>query len=289
MTTTVIGVGLIGGSMAIEIRNAGMSDRILGVENNPHHAEQAMALGLVDEILGLEEAVQQSDMVVVATPVSTAVSLLPRILDVIPATGAVTDVGSTKLVICDAIRSHPHRDRFVASHPIAGTENSGPSAAFRGLFQHKLGILCEPGLSAPDATARIQALYDILGMRLLFMEADEHDRHVAYVSHISHITSFVLATTVLEIEKSTATIFDLASSGFESTVRLAKSSPAMWTPIFVQNSRFVCEALDAYIKNITAFRDMVASGQREGLTQTMEGANEIRRVLAGINGKQPRT
>jgi prephenate dehydrogenase len=289
MTTTVIGVGLIGGSMAIEIRNAGMADRILGVENDPHHAEQALALGLVDEILGLEEAVQQSDMVVVATPVSTAVALLPGILDVIPATGAVTDVGSTKVVICDAIRNHPRRGRFVASHPIAGTENSGPSAAFHGLFQHKLGILCEGGLSAPDATARIQALYDVLGMRLLFMEADEHDRHVAYVSHISHITSFVLATTVLEIEKSTATIFDLASSGFESTVRLAKSSPAMWTPIFVQNSRFVCEALDAYIKNITAFRDMVASGQRDALSQTMEGANEIRRVLAGINGKQPRT
>jgi prephenate dehydrogenase len=289
MTTTVIGVGLIGGSMAIEIRNAGMSDRILGVETDPHHVEQALALGLVDEILGLEEAVQQSDMVVVATPVSTAVALLPRILDAIPDTGAVTDVGSTKVVICDAIRNHPRRGRFVASHPIAGTENSGPSAAFRGLFRHKLGILCESGLSGPDATARIQALYDVLGMRLLFMEADEHDRHVAYVSHISHITSFVLATTVLEIEKSTATIFDLASSGFESTVRLAKSSPAMWTPIFVQNSRFVCEALDAYIKNITAFRDMVASGQREELTQTMEGANEIRRVLAGINGKQPRT
>jgi prephenate dehydrogenase len=289
MTTTIIGVGLIGGSMALEVRHAGLADRIIGVDNNPDHEAQAVALGLVDECLPLDEAVTQSDMVVVATPVGTAVTLLPHILDIVPDTCAVTDTGSTKVMICDAIRQHPRRERFVSSHPIAGTENSGPSAAFRGLFQHKLGILCELGLSAPDATARIRALYDVLGMRLLFMEADEHDRHAAYVSHISHITSFVLATTVLEIEKSTATIFDLASSGFESTVRLAKSSPAMWTPIFVQNSRFVCEALDAYIKNITAFRDMVAAGQQEGLTQTMQGANEIRRVLAGISGKQQRT
>ncbi len=289
MTTTVIGVGLIGGSIALEVRHAAMADRILGVDINPEHAAQAVALGIVDACLPLEEAVRRSDLVIVATPVGTAVTLLPRILDLVPDTCSVTDTGSTKVMICDAIRSHPRRERFVASHPIAGTENSGPSAAFRGLFEHKLGILCELGLSAPDAVERIKGLYDILGMRLLFMEADEHDRHAAYVSHISHITSFVLATTVLEIEKSTATIFDLASSGFESTVRLAKSSPAMWTPIFVQNSRFVCEALDAYIKNITAFRDMVAAGEREGLARTMQDANEIRRVLAGISGKQQRT
>lgn len=288
MTASVIGVGLIGGSMALEVRHAHLADRIIGVDTNPDHAAQAVALGLVDECLPLDEAVRQSDMVIVATPVGTAVGLLPHILDIVPDSCAITDVGSTKAMICDAIRKHPRRERFVASHPLAGTENSGPSAAFRGLFRDKLGILCELGRSAPDATERIRMLYDALGMRLLFMEADEHDRHAAYVSHISHITSFVLATTVLEIEKSTATIFDLASTGFESTVRLAKSSPAMWTPIFIQNSRFVCEALDAYIKNITAFRDMVAAGEREGLTQTMEGANEIRRVLAGISGKQQR-
>lgn len=289
MTTTVIGVGLIGGSIALDLRAAGFTGHLIGVDSDPGNAATAVARGIVDEAMDLAPAVRRSDLVIVATPVGAAVRLLPGILDIIPDTAAVTDVGSTKLSICDAIRQHPRRARFVASHPIAGTENSGPEAAFHGLFRNKLGILCEPGVSAPDALERIRQVYGILGMRLLYMEADEHDRHVAYVSHISHITSFVLATTVLEIEKSTATIFDLAGSGFESTVRLAKSSPAMWTPIFIQNSRFVCEALDAYIRNITAFRDMVAAGASAPLAETMEEANAIRRVLAGINGNQQRT
>ena len=284
MTTTVIGVGLIGGSMALDIKAAGMSDRILGVDKNSDHAAAALRLGLVNEVAGLQRGVEEADLVILAVPVSTAVTLLPDILDAIRPGTVVTDVGSTKRTICDAVRSHPRRGRFVASHPIAGTENSGPSAALQGLFRGKLGILCESGSSDPDAVDRVRDLYLELGMRLLMMEPGDHDRHVAYVSHISHITSFVLATTVLEIEKSTSTIFDLAGSGFESTVRLAKSSPDMWTPIFQQNARFVCEALDAYIKNITAFKELLESGQTADLARTMEEANAIRRVLAGLNG-----
>ena len=198
-------------------------------------------------------------------------------------------MGSTKHGICSAVERHPRRGRFVASHPIAGTENSGPAAALAGLFRDKLGILCNLEQSDPDAVALIRRIYGIVGMRLLTMDAQSHDLHVAYVSHISHITSFVLATTVLEIEKNTSTIFDLAGSGFESTVRLAKSSPDMWTPIFMQNATFVCEALDAYIRKITHFKEMIESGSHQALHTTMKQANEIRRVLYGLNGngKQP--
>lgn len=284
MTTTVIGVGLIGGSMALDLKASGFCDRILGVDESGENASRALALGLVDDVVDLHRGVRSADLVILAVPVNAAITLLPGILDALAPGAVVTDAGSTKQGICDAVRDHPRRGRFVPSHPIAGTENSGPTAALRGLFHGKLGIVCDRESSDPDALARITELYGVLGMRVLFMDARDHDRHVAYVSHISHISSFVLATTVLEIEKSTSTIFDLAGSGFESTVRLAKSSPAMWAPIFEQNAQFVCEALDAYIKNITTFKKLLESGQTTRLARTMEEANAIRRVLAGMNG-----
>jgi prephenate dehydrogenase len=282
MTVTVVGVGLIGGSLALDLKAAGLARRVIGVDLNPRHAAEALRLGLVDEMMGLDAAVPAAQIVVLAIPVDQTVALLPRVLDLLGENGVVTDMGSTKRSICDAVNMHPRRDRYVASHPIAGTEHSGPSAALRGLFAGKLGILCDIDRSAPDAVATLRRMYATLGMRLQSMDAVDHDRHVAYVSHISHITSFVLATTVLEIEKNTSTIFDLAGSGFESTVRLAKSSPDMWAPIFGHNAGFVCEALDAYIRNITAFRNMIADGQSAALLDTMSAANEIRRVLAGI-------
>ena len=282
MNVAVVGVGLIGGSLALDLKAAGLARRVVGVDHNPRHAAEALRLGLVDEMMDLARAVPAAQMVVLAIPVDQTVTLLPRVLDLLGEHGVVTDMGSTKRSICEAVNMHPRRDRYVASHPIAGTEHSGPSAALRGLFAGKLGILCDIDRSAPDAVAMLRRMYASIGMRLLSMDAVDHDRHVAYVSHISHITSFVLATTVLEIEKSTSTIFDLAGSGFESTVRLAKSSPDMWAPIFGHNAEFVCEALDAYIRNITAFRNMIAGGESTALLDTMNAANEIRRVLAGI-------
>ncbi len=289
MTTVVIGIGLIGGSFAKDLRAAGFTSRIIGVENNPENAILARRIGLVDEVLPLGDAVRIADLVIVAIPVTATAVLLPAILDGISPLAVVTDMGSTKHGICAAVARHARRGRFVASHPIAGTENSGPAAALSGLFRDKLGILCDLEQSDPDAVDLIRRMYDTVGMRMLTMEADTHDLHVAYVSHISHITSFVLATTVLEIEKNTSTIFDLAGSGFESTVRLAKSSPDMWTPIFMQNATFVCKALDAYIRNITHFKEMIETGEQQGLHRTMEQANEIRRVLSGMNynGKIP--
>jgi prephenate dehydrogenase len=283
MTTVVIGLGLIGGSFAKDLRASGFASRIIGVDTNPENAQLARTIGLVDDTLPLEVAVSSAELVIVAIPVTATALVLPAILDAISPSAVVTDMGSTKHGICAAVARHARRGRFVASHPIAGTENSGPAAALSGLFRDKLGILCNLEQSDPDAVELIRRMYDIVGMRLLTMDADTHDLHVAYVSHISHITSFVLATTVLEIEKNTSTIFDLAGSGFESTVRLAKSSPDMWTPIFMQNATFVCRALDAYIRNITHFKEMIETGKHQALHTTMEQANEIRRVLSGMN------
>jgi prephenate dehydrogenase len=284
MTAAIIGLGLIGGSFARDMRDTGFASRIIGVENNPGHARLAIQLGLVDDVQPLTQAVSSADLILVAIPVTATALVLHEILDTIRPSAVVLDMGSTKHGICIAVADHPRRGRFVASHPIAGTENNGPAAALSGLFRAKLGILCDTERSDPDAINLVRRLYDAVGMRLLTMESDNHDRHVAYVSHISHITSFVLATTVLEIEKNTTTIFDLAGSGFESTVRLAKSSPDMWTPIFMQNAPFVCEALDAYIRNITHFKEMIEAGAGQALHTTMERANEIRRVLSGMNG-----
>jgi prephenate dehydrogenase len=283
MTTVVIGLGLIGGSFAKDLRAAGFTSHIIGVDNTPENARLAKEINLVDEVQPLERALESADLVIIAIPVTATALLLPEILDRIPPAAVVTDMGSTKHGICTAVAKHPRRGRFVASHPIAGTENSGPAAALTGLYRDKLGILCDINQSDNDAVDLVRRMYEIVGMRLLIMDADNHDLHVAYVSHISHITSFVLATTVLEIEKNTKTIFDLAGSGFESTVRLAKSSPDMWSPIFVQNATFVCEALDAYIRNITQFKQMIEAGAEQELHHTMEQANKIRRVLAGLN------
>lgn len=283
MNTVVIGLGLIGGSLALDLRSSGLVRRVIGVDNNPAHRETALRRGLVDEVMELHEALASAEMVVIAIPVDQTAALLPTILDRIPSKAVVTDVGSVKSAICRVIQSHPKCGRFVAAHPIAGTEYSGPDAAFQGLFRNKVCIICNAEQSDRDALLAARQLFERLGMRLLSMEASEHDRHAAFVSHLSHISSFVLATTVLEIEKSSSTIFDLAGSGFASTVRLAKSSPDMWAPIFTENATHLHAALTAYLKNLKRFQQLVADGDTDALRATMNQGNRIGRVLAGLN------
>lgn len=282
MVTTIIGVGLIGGSMALDLKARGFTDRVIGVIRNEQNAKDALELGIVDEILDLDKALPLSDLVIIAIPVKATMEMLPYILDRVKEHTVITDVGSTKKDIQEAIMGHPARKQFVASHPIAGTENSGVKAAINNLFDNKIGIVCDMEQSDEKAVALVKKMYETLNMKLLFMESEAHDMHVAYVSHISHITSFVLAQTVLEIEKSTSTIFNLAGSGFASTVRLAKSSPAMWAPIFEQNSKYISEALDAYINNLVEFKRNIDDKKTGALIDTMKKANEIRRVLEGI-------
>ncbi len=279
----IIGLGLIGGSMAIDLKRRGFADEVLGVELDQVNAEGALRLGLVDRTVSWREAVDRSDILVLAVPVGTASGMLPEILDIYAAEGdrgrIVIDVCSTKRALAEKVAGHPLRSRYVATHPMAGTEYSGPWAAMPNLFDGKACIIADPSLSDPSAVAAVEALYDALHMRVTMMDSASHDVHTAYVSHISHITSFALALTVLDKERDEKHIFDLASGGFSSTVRLAKSSPDMWVPILSQNRDNILQVMDTYIGKMQAFRDAIAEGDEARIRAMIEEANHIRKIL----------
>ncbi|MBI34981.1 MAG: prephenate dehydrogenase [Flavobacteriales bacterium] len=282
MIVGIIGLGLIGGSLAISLRERGFASKIIGVDKNKSNSDDALKLGLVDEICSVIEILKEVDLVLLAVPVDAARKILPTLLNEIKPNQFIIDMGSTKEGICKIADAHPNRKNFVASHPIAGTENAGPSAAFEGLFDNKITIICDENKSKDDALKLCKELYSFLNMKVLTMSASEHDRHIAYVSHLSHITSFVLGQTVLEIEKEEKHIFNMAGSGFASTVRLAKSSPDMWAPIFEQNKEHLSTALGTYITNLQEFKDKIDSGKKEELHDLMGQVNDIRRVLKGL-------
>lgn len=282
MNVVIAGLGLVGGSMALDLRRSGFAGTIAGVEASYEHAALAVELGLVDRIVPLPVAAREADVLILAIPVDAIAAVLPQVLTELRDEGVAIDTGSTKAAICAAVAAHPKRERFVAAHPIAGTENSGPRAAIAGLFSGRMNIVCERERSAPDALARASLLFDAVRMRTIFMDPLEHDRHLAYVSHLSHVSSFLLGQTVLDIEKDEANIFALAGSGFASTVRLAKSAPSTWVPIFRQNAPHLTRALDEYIAHLGAFRDALAGGDDDGLRRAIARANEIRRVLDDI-------
>lgn len=295
MTVGIVGLGLIGGSMAIDLRRRGFASEILGVEAEPVNASAALNIGLADEIVDLEQCIDRSDIVVLSVPVGTAVKMLPMVLDRFAETRPgpvsadvssgvrckkiVIDVCSTKASLVEAVRNHPARRRYVATHPMAGTEYSGPWAAQPGLFDGRACIICNGDDSDKDAVEEIEALYDCLNMRLTSMDASAHDVHTAYISHISHITSFALALTVLDKEKDEKHIFDLASGGFSSTVRLAKSNADMWVPILSQNRGNVLKVMDTYIEKMNEFRDAISSGDEERIRELIGEANRIKRIL----------
>lgn len=286
MRTTIVGLGLIGGSIGIDLRKAGVATEIIGVDQNPEHCAKALTLGLVDRLETLEHGIALADLIVLAIPVNALAKVLPKVLDLLAEHTVVIDAGSTKGLICKAVAGHPKRGSFIAAHPIAGTENSGPDAAFSGLFQNKTNIICEKEKSSAHALTVGQQVFNALGMETIFMEAEEHDKHVAYVSHLSHVSSFLLGQTVLDIEKDEKNIFALAGSGFASTVRLAKSSPEMWAPIFEQNLDYLSQALQEYIMHLQRFHYLLLKRDTKELHRVMANANEIRRVLEGIELKQ---
>jgi prephenate dehydrogenase len=279
MKVTIIGLGLIGGSIALGLRKSGLATELVGVDMNAEHANKAVALGLVDKILTEDKAIAQADLIILSIPVNALHAFLPSVLDTVKKGAVVIDVGSTKSSICKSVSNHSKREQFVASHPIAGTENSGPTAAFHGLFKGKTNIICEEDKSSEQALALAKKVFDALEMKTIFMEPDEHDRHVAYVSHLSHVSAFLLGQTVLDIEKDKKNIFDLAGSGFASTVRLAKSSPDMWAPIFDQNVEYLSQALLEYIMHLQKFHYHLMKRDTKEIHRIMSAANEIRRIL----------
>lgn len=277
-TYTIIGTGLIGGSFALQLKQKGLSSKIIGVEINELYRKQAIELELVDEIMELEDAVAVSDVIVMAVPVDIMITMLPAILDK-TTHQVIMDMGSTKSLLYEAIKNHPKRGRYVATHPMWGTEYRGPKAAVKGAFQHQAVIICNADESDADALQLVKDIYIRIGMHLLYMEAHAHDLHAAYVSHISHITSFALANTVLEKEREEGAIFEMASAGFESTVRLAKSNPAMWVPIFMQNRENVLDVLNEHITQLKKFKSCLEKENYEYLNELIINANKIQKII----------
>ncbi len=278
-TVSIIGIGLIGGSFALALKEKNLAVHIVGVDNNTNNASRAMELGLIDEILPLADAIKKSDVIFIAIPVDATLHILENILDQINPTQIVLDAGSTKFALTESVKKHAMRSRFVATHPMWGTEHSGPDAAEKNAFIGKACVICDKDSSANDALETVENLYKQIGMHLVYMGAEAHDVHAAYVSHISHITSFALANTVLQKEKEDDAIFELASGGFESTVRLAKSNPAMWMPIFKQNKENVLDVLNEHITQLKKFKSCLEKENYEYLTELIEGANGIRRII----------
>lgn len=284
MNLLIIGTGLIGGSIALELKSKRKDVVVFGIDTDEDHLHTALQLGVIDHKSTLSQ-IKSADFVILAVPVDASLVLLPNVLNEIGDDALVIDVGSTKFPICEVVAQHPKRHQFLATHPIAGTEFSGPSAATVGLFEGKTNILCEIEKTTFKLQEKALALFGALGMRIRYMEPKSHDKHIAYVSHLSHISSFMLGKTVMEKEKDERDIFDMAGSGFESTVRLAKSSAQMWTPIFKQNKKHVLKSLEEYIANLSQFRDLLEKDDYDSLFGDMQDTNRITEILNGITKK----
>lgn len=278
----IIGIGLIGGSFALDLKAFYPGAKIVGIDNCEAHLEKARELEIIDERADLED-VADSDLVIIAVPVDAGIGLLKKVLDRIGDNTLVIDAGSTKEKICTAVATHPKRRNFLAAHPISGTEFSGPEAAVSELYRNKTMIICEVEKTAFKLQEKALEIFRHLGMRIRYMDAKSHDKHIAYVSHLSHISSFMLGKTVLEKERNERDIFDMAGSGFASTVRLAKSSPAMWSPIFEQNRENILETLTEYISNLNQFKGLMEENNFEEVYREMEKTNHIKSILNGIN------
>jgi prephenate dehydrogenase len=278
-SVAIVGVGLIGGSFSLALKDHELVKKVVGVSRSGTTARKALDLGIVDEVLSLEEAVKKSDLIYVAIPVDVTLPVMKSILDLISPNQMVADAGSTKYALCKFLSDHPSRSRFVATHPMWGTEYSGPEAAVHDAFRGRSCVICEREKSDQDVLKVFEDIYLGLGMSLVNMDAESHDVHAAYVSHISHITSFALANTVLEKEREEDAIFELAGGGFESTVRLAKSSPSMWAPIFMQNRENVLDVLNEHITQLRKFKSCLEKENYDYLRELMENANRISRIL----------
>lgn len=279
MKISIIGVGLIGGSMALKLREKNIASFIYGIDNNTQHISDALELKIIDAGVDLEHGIKNSDLIILAIPVDAARKLLPSVLDLVTDQQTVMDAGSTKAGIVNAVKDHPKRSRFVAFHPMWGTENNGPKSAIAESFSGKAGVICNKEESAEDALNIVEQVVNALDMHMIYMDAEDHDVHTAYISHISHITSYALANTVLEKEREEETIFQLASSGFSSTVRLAKSHPEMWVPIFKQNKENVLDVLNEHISQLRKFKSALEKENYEYLEELITNANRIRGIL----------
>ncbi|MEQ9401967.1 MAG: prephenate dehydrogenase [Cyclobacteriaceae bacterium] len=280
MKITIVGLGLIGGSYALSLKKRMEGLTIYGWDENLDHLKQAAGLGIVDVPCdSLSHAVKSGDTIFLAIPVHTIEELLPDLLHLLNENQCMVDFGSTKKAICNSVGGHPKRNQFIAAHPISGTEYSGPAAAFDSLFEDKVMIVCEQEKADQVFVDTFRKQCKALGMSTTYLSAEEHDIHLAYVSHLSHIISFGLSKTVLDKEEDESKILDLAGSGFASTVRLAKSSPEMWTPIFLKNKEAVLESLTHYQGRLSEFKDLLVNSDEAGINKYLEEGRAIRKIL----------
>ncbi|MFV0344849.1 MAG: prephenate dehydrogenase [Bacteroidales bacterium] len=280
MIVTIVGLGLIGCSLAKDIRNTMRISHLIGVDVNDKHCKMAEELKIVDQIMSLENALTEADLVIVSTPVDVTMKILPSILDFVDANTTVMDVGSTKSEICKALAKHGKRKNYVATHPMSGTENSGPSAAIENLFVDKIAIICDHESTAPQHLALVEKIYGGIGCKIAYMSADEQDHTTAYVSHLPHALAYILANAVLNNEERKV-IVDLASGGFRSAARLAKTTASMWVPIFEQNRKYVSEALGKYLNLLAEFKSVLDNNDYKKLSDIITDASTIRDVLDG--------
>ncbi|HAQ72272.1 prephenate dehydrogenase [Cyclobacteriaceae bacterium] len=280
MKISIIGLGLIGGSYALSLKQRFKNLTLYGWDQNEAHNLEAKNRNLIDvSCRSLEEALEVGDWILLAIPVNSIASSLSGMLDMLAPHQLIIDFGSTKEQICKGVASHKKRDQFIAAHPIAGTEYSGPSAAFSNLYQDKVMIVCESEKTRPNFLSAFKDQCGALDMVTLYLGAAEHDVHLAYVSHLSHIIAFGLSHTVLQKEVSAMKILDLAGSGLASTVRLAKSSPDMWTPIFINNRDAILESLDVYLEKINDFKALLTASNASGIRAYLEKGREIKKIL----------
>ena len=276
----VIGLGLIGGSLALDLKKR-LKYHVYGIDKNAEHTQTALKLGIIDKQADFSD-IKDFETVIISVPVNQIAEMSQKVLDTISDHTLVLDVGSVKNNICMALKDHPKRKNFVAAHPLAGTEFSGPEAAIENLFDEKVTIICESEKTNWKILDKALSIFKQLNMRIKMMKPEEHDRHAAYVSHLSHVSSFMLGKTVLEIEKNEQAIFDMASTGFASTVRLAKSAAHTWTPIFLENKTNMIKSLNEYIKNLKKFKSFIETNDKDMLNKTINSTNYIKTVLEGI-------
>ncbi len=274
----------MGGSFSIEMRRLFPDSFILGNDISKINTKLAKSLELIDDVFEIND-LSGFDIILISVPVDTSLKILNRVLDHVTDETLVLDVGSTKLPICNEVQNHPNRQNFLAMHPISGTENSGPEASVKGLYSGITNIVCEKEKTGQKQFELALSIFQQLEMKIIYMDPKVHDQHISYVSHLSHITSFILAKTVIDKEIDEKNIFDLAGSGFESTVRLAKSSPEMWSPIFIQNKDYIIEALSKYIDNLEVLKEMILKNENELIINDLNNINRIKEILSGINNK----
>ena len=285
MKIGIIGLGLMGGSFSIEMRRLFPNSLILGNDISQINIKSAKRLELIDDVFEVNN-LSGFDIVLISVPVDISLKIVNRVLDHVAEHTLVLDVGSTKLPICNEVQNHPNRQNFLAMHPISGTENSGPDASVKGLYTGITNIVCEKEKTGLKQYEFASSIFQKLEMKIIYMNPKVHDQNISYVSHLSHITSFILAKTVIEKEIDEKNIFDLAGSGFESTVRLAKSSPEMWSPIFIQNKNYIVEALSEYIDNLEVLKQMILKNENEVIINDLNNINRIKEILSGINNKR---